>query len=593
MENLLGKIKAELIEKEQPFLDKLVDKINENVSPPEQVTADDVYIRAMYIVSDRVNSYGGCFPVDEHQKLTELLIDTPVLVGHRKDSLPVGRAFYAETARRDGVNWVKVYFYWLKSAEKGEDLRKNIDGGIYKECSISFLFNFPECSVCGDDIRRCGHRPFEKYKSNGIEHEAYFNYRRILRVLEVSLVYRGAVQDTSITGKLCFDGCGEDEDKKIQIVGRRLWDISKLDKDHDYLLMPAYEGVEFHLSSNGEGIEICGDRFLAGNEVLQNYLNGIKLPSGKYGVSCRLVGYRGKERRKSSELEKYLKGVKSSVTRIKPIVYDLISYDGEDYRSYTGDIRRERLERIFDSHSDILVKAHAIKGSKLHEGISRYGTRYGCIISDCDKAVNYLYSLRKLIKIKYVKENADEYFIVSCNGEEIKVEGIPVPELNIQSGSFVEIETGGLYKREGKLKLSQASMTDICNIGGLYDDVGLCISGSDRDYTGGMYYLHSVGNNAVLSLNSLNLIFVIHNFNYGSLNNGRRFAADRISTGVLKSSGNFECGDIVSSEKKGEAFRFEFRGRLSGDFVLRPILLNGRERYLFYRSGKKQVKAVG
>ena len=50
MENLLGKIKAELIEKEQPFLDKLVNKINENVSPPEQVTADDVYIRAMYIV---------------------------------------------------------------------------------------------------------------------------------------------------------------------------------------------------------------------------------------------------------------------------------------------------------------------------------------------------------------------------------------------------------------------------------------------------------------------------------------------------------------------------------------------------------------
>jgi len=101
----------------------------------------------MFIVSDQVNSYGGCFPTEEHQNLTNLLIDSPVMIGHRKDSLPIARNFHAETIEKDGVNWVKVYFYWLKETDKSEDLKKKIDGGIYKECSISFLFNFPECST--------------------------------------------------------------------------------------------------------------------------------------------------------------------------------------------------------------------------------------------------------------------------------------------------------------------------------------------------------------------------------------------------------------------------------------------------------------
>ena len=88
MENLFGKITASLIDNDLSFPPELVDIINTNIKPPEKVTADTVYIRAMYIVSDEVNSYGGRFPDDEFDTLMNLIVDSPVLIGHKKDQLP-------------------------------------------------------------------------------------------------------------------------------------------------------------------------------------------------------------------------------------------------------------------------------------------------------------------------------------------------------------------------------------------------------------------------------------------------------------------------------------------------------------------------
>jgi len=109
MDNLIGRLTAELAEKDAEIPETLLEKINRNIAPPDRLTAEMVYIRAMYIVSDRVNSFGGCFPVEEHEKLAALLIDSPVLVGHRKDSLPIARNFHAERTARGNANWIKVY----------------------------------------------------------------------------------------------------------------------------------------------------------------------------------------------------------------------------------------------------------------------------------------------------------------------------------------------------------------------------------------------------------------------------------------------------------------------------------------------------
>jgi hypothetical protein len=214
VENLLGKLEACLAEKEIEVSDDLVFLINTRIKPPLPVKKEDVYIRAMYLVSDQVNSFGGCFLLDEHPKLAELLVDSPVLVGHSKERLPIARNFKADLVEKDGANWIKVYFYWLKNSPEAESLKENIDHGIYKECSIAFSFEFPECSICKQDMRRCQHIPFRAYQDeNGEQAQAHFNYRNIVRVHETSLVYRGAVFGTSMTNELylfqkhdCADG---------------------------------------------------------------------------------------------------------------------------------------------------------------------------------------------------------------------------------------------------------------------------------------------------------------------------------------------------------------------------------------------------
>ena len=214
MENLLGRVEAYLSEIEIEVSDDLISLINIRIKPPIPVKKEDIYIRAMYLVSDQVNSFGGCFPLDEHPKLAELLIDSPVLIGHSKERLPIARNFKADLVKKDEVNWIKVYFYWLKNSPEADSLKENIDHGIYKECSIGFSFEFPECSICGEDMRRCQHIPFRTYeKENGQKTQAFYNYRNIIKVHETSLVYRGAVFGTSMTNELylfqkhdCADG---------------------------------------------------------------------------------------------------------------------------------------------------------------------------------------------------------------------------------------------------------------------------------------------------------------------------------------------------------------------------------------------------
>jgi hypothetical protein len=181
-------------------LQKYIDLINANIKPPVAIKPDDVFIRAMHIISDSVNAYGGRFDRVELPNIARLFIDSPVLIGHDKSGLPVARNFWAETIEKNGLLWVKSYFYWLKQAENAERLALNIDAGIYKECSVSFVYDIPECSACGGDIRTCGHQ---------VSTDIYFYYRGVEKVLETSLVYRGAVPGTSITDQLSIGNPGQ------------------------------------------------------------------------------------------------------------------------------------------------------------------------------------------------------------------------------------------------------------------------------------------------------------------------------------------------------------------------------------------------
>jgi hypothetical protein len=185
-----------------------IDLINKHIKPPVPVAASDVNIRAMYIISDSINSYGGRFDRTDLPQIARMFIDSPVMIGHDKSGLPVARNFWAETIEKDDQLWVKCYFYWLKEADGADRLKLNIDSGIYKECSVSFTYTFPECSACGKDIRYCGHQ---------VGGDIHFIYRGIEKVLETSLVYRGSIPGTSITDKLVLEPPNTTGDSAIDL----------------------------------------------------------------------------------------------------------------------------------------------------------------------------------------------------------------------------------------------------------------------------------------------------------------------------------------------------------------------------------------
>jgi len=302
-----GKITAHLAEPIDRITEDLVSLINLNINPPQPVGADDIYVRTMFVVSDEVNSFGGRFPADEHARLASLLIDSPVLVGHRKDKLPVGRNFYTTLISKDGRQWVKSYFYWLKAASGGESLRENIDGGIYKECSIAFTYLFPECSVCGSDIRRCEHQPLQNIVSDGSESTVHYNYRQIERVLETSLVYRGALPDTSISKEL------NSADPGIPI---KITDLCEIDQSPAYLVTPCYEALQVLVRYEGNELSI---RRLDGTNLdyASKEFQGAKKLSNFPECFAHLIGHRGKQRCDLALLEKFNSGKTSSITHLE------------------------------------------------------------------------------------------------------------------------------------------------------------------------------------------------------------------------------------------------------------------------------------
>lgn len=196
-ETLTGQLSIDNPDRRKAFL---IDKINEVIKPPRAATDKNVNIRAMYLLNDLVNSHGGRFDGEELSELCKLILDTPVMIGHNRAEAPLARTFCAELEEKDGVLWLKSYFYWpRKENGTADEILEKIDSGILKECSISFVYTFPECSVCGEDMRKCAH---EINLSSDDNDRQFFYYKGVKEVLETSLVYKGSVKGTFVTDKL-------------------------------------------------------------------------------------------------------------------------------------------------------------------------------------------------------------------------------------------------------------------------------------------------------------------------------------------------------------------------------------------------------
>jgi hypothetical protein len=389
VQGLLAHVGAELKKPEEEITDELVFLINSRIKPPKPVTGEQIFIRTMFLVSDEVNSYGGRFPLEELHRITELVIDSPVMVGHAKEKLPIARNFKAEVVQRDGHHWVKVWLYWMKNARDAASLRENVDHGIYKECSLGFAFELPECSICGQDMRRCRHVPFKSYATEGGEKKAYFNYRNITRILETSLVYRGAVPNTSMSDELglyrkpgtekqrnrsssspdCRGG-GVHEIWPLKFViptkpykststSNEIFHLEDLTSlSGEFLVEPKYDGVRAQVHKTGNEVGIFTDEGKRIEHRLPLLVKETLLNAREsFVLDGELVRYKGNSRLSHRDVISHLDpGQDSSFpeksstvddSRFRFKLFDLLHLDGEDKTSLTLEERKELLKDLF------------------------------------------------------------------------------------------------------------------------------------------------------------------------------------------------------------------------------------------------------
>jgi hypothetical protein len=500
----LGTVSARLAHPaDEEFSPDLVELINRNVNPPTPVKKSDVYIGAMYVISDEVNSFGGRFPAEEHERLAFLLVDSPVMVGHRKDLLPIARNFHAALVDRDGKSWVKSYFYWLKSTEGAETLRENIEGGIYKECSIGFTFLFPECSVCGKDIRVCPHEPFQSYVTeNGDKGEPVtFNYRQIERVLETSLVYRGALPDTAVSRVLAVKN-GDEKEASSNEGGALtcIGSLSELDPKQEYFVIPFYESIPVWVTCHKKALILQREDGETLDQKICSRFPTEHLPEidKAYG---HLVGYRGKERCTVEELKRYLAGQSGPISRLEI--------------------------KLFPPAGLALPKNGG--GTALH-------------------------------KIRLIRHRIARLYELDQTARTIMTRlGVRIWPLDLPVG-----QTSGYQYRP--------SIT--------------------KNVTGSAYTLTFGNGTASAHLSFADgdseLCFEIRQFSMVRLLRGCRFIVDQVDVSTIHGSHserNSTRGQIVRQEKREGAFILEVNGSLTGRFVLRPVKLDERRRYLFYRVG--------
>lgn len=199
MENLTGRLAITTLGEVNENKNDIAAEINRVIKPARPASTDSVYIGELLAASNQVNAQGGCFAREELTQLAHLVIDAPVLIGHKKNELPIGRVFRGAIVDRAGSPWLRALFYWHRDQANAEEIKTGIDSGIYKECSLGFLYAKPECGVCRGDMRQCRHRVNELVRLGGREIRAFYYYKQIERVLEISLVYRGAVAGTSVS----------------------------------------------------------------------------------------------------------------------------------------------------------------------------------------------------------------------------------------------------------------------------------------------------------------------------------------------------------------------------------------------------------
>jgi hypothetical protein len=169
---------------------------------PAELSSDQIYVRSMYLCSTQPCDSDGCqFSNNALYEIAHKIIGQSVLSGHDRSRLPLARFYKAmvvkiQNEQSEPIHVVRAWFYWLRDTSRAKDLLLNIDGGIYREVSLSWRFDRWRCSICNAENGQCAHQVGTSYEGK----TCYRLIDHILDVLEGSLVYKAADSNSTLSG---------------------------------------------------------------------------------------------------------------------------------------------------------------------------------------------------------------------------------------------------------------------------------------------------------------------------------------------------------------------------------------------------------
>jgi hypothetical protein len=189
------------------------------------VEAGDLYVRRLAVCNDQYDRTHERFPRAYLERFAATLPGKSLLAHHDQRRFPLGRFFKAqvETAPPTApgeppVTWLYAWAYVIKTPPN-EEVRRQIDGGVFSHVSIGFRWSDLLCDLCGRSAghAECGHEPGQAYDGRRCT-ATYGGDLEQVEAVEASLVYLGAQYGAAVTKALPL--AAEPEEAALAADGR-------------------------------------------------------------------------------------------------------------------------------------------------------------------------------------------------------------------------------------------------------------------------------------------------------------------------------------------------------------------------------------
>ena len=137
----------------------------------KRLTADEVYLFTVRLCDNEVDRDGERFAPETLEALAQAFVGKSGIFDHqwsaRGQTARIYRAEVVDESARltragDPYRYLKGWAYMLRT-QANADLIAEIEGGIKKEVSVGCAVEQVLCSICGQELERCGHRKGERY----------------------------------------------------------------------------------------------------------------------------------------------------------------------------------------------------------------------------------------------------------------------------------------------------------------------------------------------------------------------------------------------------------------------------------------------